>query len=218
MMIRPYSVALLALTLAAPLAWVAPIAAQAPEGLQMRVDRSINPSDPDDVPEVTVRAVPNGIRVATGPAVMLWRDDQRATGNYTLSGRFTLEQPSSHRNYYGLVFGGRNLQSENQWYLYFMVAQTGHFVIINRIDNVNTNSIVSHTENAAVRRPDQSGRSVNDLAVRVSANRIEFVVNGTVVHAVDKTGALLDTNGNYGVRINHQLPGVVVENLTVSPM
>jgi hypothetical protein len=217
-MIRPYSVALLALTLAAPLAWVAPIAAQAPEGLQMRVDRSINPSDPDDVPEVTVRAVPNGIRVATGPAVMLWRDDQRATGNYTLSGRFTLEQPSSHRNYYGLVFGGRNLQSENQWYLYFMVAQTGHFVIINRIDNVNTNSIVSHTENAAVRRPDQSGRSVNDLAVRVSANRIEFVVNGTVVHAVDKTGALLDTNGNYGVRINHQLPGVVVENLTVSPM
>jgi len=218
MMIRPYSVALLALTLAAPLALVPPIAAQAPEGLQMRVDRSTNPTDPDDVPEVTVRAVPNGIRVATGPAVMLWRDEQRATGNYTLSGRFTLEQPSSHRNYYGLVFGGRNLQSENQWYLYFMVAQTGHFVIINRIDNVNTNYIVSHTENAAVRRPDQSGRSVNDLAVRVSANRIEFVVNGTVVHAADKTGALLDTNGNYGVRINHQLPGVVVENLTVSPM
>ena len=184
----------------------------------MRVDSSIDPADPDDVPEVTVRAVPNGIHVATGPAVMLWRDDQRATDNYTLSGRFTLEQPSSHRNYYGLVFGGRNLQSENQWYLYFMVAQTGHFVIINRIDNVNTNSIVSHTENAAVRRPDQSGRSVNDLAVRVSADRIEFVVNGTVVHTADKTGALLDTNGNYGVRINHQLPGVVVENLTVSPM
>jgi hypothetical protein len=184
----------------------------------MRVDRSINPQDPDDVPEVTVRSVPNGIRVATGPAVMLWRDDQRASGNYTLSARFTLEQPSSHRNYYGLVFGGRNLQSENQWYLYFMVAQTGHFTVINRIDNVNTNSIVTHTEHAAVRRPDASGRSVNDLAVRVGATRIEFVVNGTVVHAVDKTGALLDTNGNYGVRINHQLPGVVVENLTVTPM
>jgi hypothetical protein len=184
----------------------------------MRVDRSINPADPDDVPEVQVRAVPNGIRVQTGPAVMLWRDDQRATGNYTLSARFTLEQPSGHRNYYGLVFGGRNLQSENQWYLYFMVAQTGQFTVINRIDNVNTNSLVSHTENAAIRRPDASGRSVNDLAVRVSANRIEFVVNGTVVHAADKTGALLDTNGNYGVRINHVLPGVVVENLTVTPM
>ena len=210
------SALLFALTFAAPLA--SPLAAQAPEGLRMRVDESIDPADPDDVPEVSVRAVPNGIRVQTGPAVMLWRDDQRATGNYTLSGRFTLEQPSSHRNYYGLVFGGRNLQSENQWYLYFMVAQTGHFVVINRIDNVNTNYIVNHTENAAVRRPDASGRSVNDLAVRVGASRIEFVVNGTVVHAMDKTGPLLDTNGNYGVRINHQLPGVVVENLSISPM
>jgi hypothetical protein len=179
-MIRPFSVALLVLSLVAPLAVATPLVAQAPEGLRMRVDRSVNPADPDDVPEVQVTTVPNGIRVATGPAVMLWRDDQRATGNYTLSARFTLEQPSSHRNYYGLVFGGRNLQSENQWYLYFMVAQTGHFVVINRIDNVNTNYIVSHTENAAVRRPDQSGRSVNDLAVRVSADRIEFVVNGTV--------------------------------------
>jgi hypothetical protein len=203
-------------SLAEPLA--VPLVAQAPEGLRVRVDRSIDPADPDDVPDISVRAVPNGIRVTTGPAVMLWRDDQRATGNYTLSARFTLEQPSGHRNYYGLVFGGRNLQSENQWYLYFMVAQTGQFVIINRIDNVNTNSLVSHTENAAIRRPDASGRSVNDLAVRVSANRIEFVVNGTVVHAADKTGALLDTNGNYGVRINHVLPGVVVENLTVTPM
>jgi hypothetical protein len=211
-MIRAFSAALLALSL------VAPASAQAPEGLRMRVDRSINPQDPDDVPEVSVRAVPNGIRVATGPAVMLWRDDQRATGNYTLSGRFTLEQPSSHRNYYGLVFGGRNLASENQWYLYFMVAQTGEFVVINRIDNVNTNYIVSHTAHLAIRRPDASGRSVNDLAVRVGATRIEFVVNGTVVHAVDKTGPLLDTNGNYGVRINHQLPGVVVENIAVAPM
>ena len=211
-MIRLLSALLLALTL------VSPVSAQAPEGLRMRVDRSIDPQDPDDVPEVSVRAVPNGIRVQTGPAVMLWRDDQRATGNYTLSGRFTLEQPSSHRNYYGLIFGGRNLPSENQWYLYFMVAQTGHFVVINRIDNVNTNLLVPHTEHAAVRRPDGSGRSVNDLAVRVGASRIEFVVNGTVVHAMDKTGALLDSNGNYGVRVNHQLPGVVVENLAVAPM
>jgi len=215
-MTRLLSALLSVLTFAAPLA--SPLAAQAPEGIRMRVDRSINPQDPDDVPEVAVRAVPNGIRVQTGPAVMLWRDDQRATGNYTLSARFTLEQPSGHRNYYGLVFGGRNLQSENQWYLYFMVAQTGHFVVINRIDNVNTNYIVNHTENAAIRRPDASGRSVNDLAVRVGANRIEFVVNGTVVHTAEKTGALLDTNGNYGVRINHQLPGVVVENLSVTPM
>ncbi len=211
-MIRALCVVLLALTL------VGPVSAQAPEGLMMRVDRTNDPQDPDNTPEVAVATVPGGFRVTTGPAVMLWEDDQRASGNYTLGGRFTLLEPSSHRNYYGLVFGGRNLTSENQRYLYFMVAQTGHFVVINRIDNVNTNSIVSHTEHAAIRRPGADGRSVNDLAVRVGATRIEFVVNGTVVHAMDKAGALFDTDGLYGVRINHVLPGVVVENLAVAPM
>ena len=123
-MIRALSVVMLAFVFAAP------VASQAPEGIMMRVNRSSNPQDPDDMPEVTITTVGEGFQVSTGPAVMLWREDQRASGNYTLSGRFTLLEPSTHRNYYGLVFGGRNLNSENQWYLYFMVAQTGEFVVI----------------------------------------------------------------------------------------
>jgi hypothetical protein len=211
-MTRSLTTALLALLVAGPLA------AQAPAGLMMRVDRSNNAADPDDVPEVTITTVENGFRVNTGPAVTLWRENQTAQGNFTLSGRFTLVEPSSHRNYYGLIFGGRNLNSENQRYLYFMVAQTGEFVVINRIDNMNTNYIVSHTAHAAVQRPDANGRSVNDLAVRVGANQIEFVVNGTVVHTEAKAGPLADTNGIWGVRINHVLPGVIVENLGVTTM
>ncbi len=211
-MIRALSVILLAF------AFAEPVAAQAPQGVMMRVDRSTNPQDPDDVPEVTINAVGDGFQVNTGPAVMLWQEDQRASGNYTLSGRFTLLEPSSHRNYYGLVFGGRNLVSENQWYLYFMIAQTGEFLVVNRIDNANTNAVVSHTEHSAIQRPDANGRSVNDLAVRVNGDRIEFVVNGTVVHATERSGPLLDTNGLYGVRINHVIPGVLVENLSATGM
>ena len=117
-----------------------------------------------------------------------------------------------------MIFGGRNLNTENQRYLYFMVAQTGVYVIINRIDDTNTNHIQTYTEHPAVQRPDANGRSVNELALRVGAEQIEFVVNGTVVHAAAKAGPLLETNGIWGVRINHVLPGVVVENLSVSPM
>ena len=211
-MIRALSVVLLAFAFAAPLS------AQAPEGVMMRVDQSTNLQDPDDVPEVTITEVGDGLQVGTGPAVTLWQEDQRASGNYTLSGRFTLLEPASHRSPYGLVFGGRNLSSENQWYLYFMVSQTGEFVVINRIDNANTNYIVDHTEHSAVERPDANGRSVNDLAVRIDGDQIEFVVNGTVVHATERSGSLLDTNGVYGVRINHVLPGVLVENLAVTGM
>jgi hypothetical protein len=195
----------------------APLAAQAPEGLMMRVDRSTNAADPDDVPEVEIVTVPDGIQVTTGPAVTLWRPEQTVTGNYTLRGRFTLLAPSSHRNFYGLIFGGRNLESENQRYLYFMVAQTGEFVIIHRIDNANTAQIQTYTAHASVAQPDANGRSVNDLEVRVGASQIEFVVNGAVVHTAQKTGPLMETNGIWGVRINHVLPGVVVENLEVVP-
>ena len=211
-MIRALSVVMLAFVFAAP------VASQAPEGIMMRVNRSSNPQDPDDMPEVTITTVGEGFQVSTGPAVMLWREDQRASGNYTLSGRFTLLDPSTHRNYYGLVFGGRNLNSENQWYLYFMVAQTGEFVVINRIDNANTNYLVSHTEHSEIQRPDANGRSVNDLAVRINGDQIEFVVNGTVVHATERSGSLLDTNGLYGAQIDHVLPGVLVENLSVTGM
>ena len=48
-MIRTLSAAALALLVAAPLA------AQAPDGWQSRVDRSTNAADPDNVPEVTIR-------------------------------------------------------------------------------------------------------------------------------------------------------------------
>jgi len=209
-MIRVLSIALLASVFAGPLA------AQAPADLLMRVDESFASQAPDDVPEVTVTAIGSGFEVRTGPAVTLWQEAQRASGSYTLSGRFTLLEPSSQRHYYGLVFGGRNLSGENQRYLYFMVAETGHFVVIHRIDNANTNDVVTHTEHSAVLRPDANGRSVNELSVRISDDRIEFVVNGTVVHATERSGPLLDTNGIYGVRINHLLPGVLVEDLTVT--
>jgi hypothetical protein len=210
-MIRRFTVAAIALLLAAP------VSAQAPDGLMMRVDRSTNPADPDDVPDVTVTTVANGFQVNTGPAAVLWQADQIATGNYTLSARFTLLEPSSHRNFYGLIFGGRDLEGANQNYLYFMVAQTGEFILIHRANDETTHTIQPATAHASIATPDASGRSVNDLEVRVGANQIDYVVNGAVVHTTPRSGMTANTDGIWGVRINHVLPGVVVENLGVSP-
>ena len=92
-MIRRLTPALLALLVAAPLA------AQTTEGYMMRVDRSTSATHPADVEEVTVTPSANGFQVATGPAVTLWQPEQTARGNYTLRGRFTLLEPSSHRNF-----------------------------------------------------------------------------------------------------------------------
>ena len=94
-MIRRIPLFALALFIAAPLA------AQAPVGLQLRLDHSLNAEDPDDVPNVTVTRSGDGFQVRTGPAVTAWISDNTAMGTYTLSGTFTLLEPSGHVNYYG---------------------------------------------------------------------------------------------------------------------
>ena len=143
----------------------------------------------------------------------MWNPGQTASGNYTLKGRFTLQKPSGHVNYYGLVFGGSSLSEPSQEYLYFLVAQNGTFIVKQRMGEM-VHDVVGRTAHAAVVKPDASGKSVNDLEVRVGADKIDYVVNGQVVHSTAKSG--VKTDGIYGVRINHVIPGVLVEGLTAS--
>jgi hypothetical protein len=63
-----------------------------------------------------------------------------------------------------------------------------------------------------VKRPDETGRSVNTLEVRVGRDQIEYLVNGVVVHTTPRTGMTARTDGLWGVRINHLLD-VHVEGL-----
>ena len=64
--------------------------------------------------------------------------------------------------------------------------------------------------------PDANGRSVNALEVRVGADATDFVVNGVVVFTAPKTGMAAGTNGIWGVRVNHVIPGILVEGLGVT--
>ncbi len=209
-MTRRILMAFLALMIAAPLA------AQTSAGLQLRLDRSTNANDPDDVPTVTVADVGSGFQINTGPAVTAWNPNNTASGRYTLSGTFTLIQPSGHVNYYGLVYGGSGLEGSRQSYLYFLIAQNGTFLVKHRAGNETTHDIQGRTRHAAVVTPDANGRSVNALEVRVGADATDFVVNGVVVFTAPKTGMAAQTDGIWGVRVNHVIPGILVEGLGVT--
>ncbi len=209
-MIRRISLAALALLIAMPLA------AQVPTGLQVRLDRSTNSEDPDDVPDVTVTTSGDGFQVATGPAVVAWNPDNMAMGTYNLKGTFTLLEPSGHVNYYGLVYGGSQLEGSEQSYLYFLVAQNGSFLIKHREGDETTSDIQGRTTHSAVMAADADGRSVNELEVRVGASATDFLVNGVVVHSAPKTGMAGRTDGIWGVRVNHTLPAILVEGLGVT--
>jgi hypothetical protein len=62
---------------------------------------------------------------------------------------------------------------------------------------------VAKAPNAAIKKPDSSGKSTNTLEVRVQADKVDYVVNGTVVGSSPKAG--LTTDGIWGARVNHQL-------------
>ena len=190
---------------------VAPLAAQAPDGLRVRVDESTNAEDPDDTKELRTVAAGKGFRVTGGPAGTFWNPSQTATGNYTARATFTLMKPSGHTNYYGLVIGGRDLDGPRQTYTYFLIAQNGTFQVRQR-DGEGVSTIQGRTPHAAIRQPGANGQSANALEVRVAGDTVSYVVNGTVVHTSPK--ANLRTDGIVGVRVNHLLD-VQVEGIEV---
>ena len=163
-MIRRFSIAAIALLIAIPLS------AQSTDGLRMRVDQSTNANDPDDVPEVTLAAAANGFQVNTGPAVVVWEAENTATGVYDLSATFTLQEPSSHNNYYGLVYGAGDLDGEGQNYMYFLIGQNGSYIVSHRANDETVHSVQGRTAHDAVVTPGGDGTSVNELAVRVGAD------------------------------------------------
>ena len=179
------------------------LAAQAPAGWKIRADGSTNPDDPDRPGSIQFMAMSGGFHAVTPQAGVFWNPANTAAGTYALKGSFTLNKPSSHTNYYGLVFGGANLDGAAQRYTYFLVGQNGTWILKKR-DGNNVSDIVGRTAHAAIRRPDASGKSVNDLEVRVGAATIDYVVNGTVVHTMPKQAAP-STDGIFGFRVNHEL-------------
>jgi hypothetical protein len=185
--------------------------AQAPKGWRLRADRSTSATDPDAPGAIRFTSSGAGFLAVNPQAAVYWSPQNTATGTYTLRGTFTLVKPSDHTNYYGLVFGGSDLEGPKQTYLYFLVAQDGSWLIKQRSGDADTRDVAPRATNAAVRRPDAKGTSTNDLEVRVMADKIDYAVNGTVVHSTPKSGLTARTDGLYGIRVNHRLE-VKVDN------
>jgi hypothetical protein len=181
-----------------------PLLAQSPKGWKVRADRSTSASDPDAAGAIKFVTAGSGFHATTPQAAVFWNPANTMTGNYTLKGTFKLLKPSGNTNYYGLVFGGSELEGANHNYLYFLVAKDGCW-LVKRRNGEATENVVAKTPSDAVKKPDASGVSTNALEVRVLADKLEFAVNGTVVGSAPKTGPAAKTDGIYGIRSNHLL-------------
>ena len=190
------------------------LAAQSPKGWMVRADQSTSASDPDAAGTIKFVTMGSGFHATNPQAAVYWNPVNTATGNYTVKGTFVLQKPSGHTNYYGLIFGGSDLDNAKQSYTYFLVAQDGTWLIKKREGDANTANVAPKTANDAVKKPDATGKSTNALEVRVGADKIDYVVNGTVVNSTPKS-AVARTDGIYGIRVNHLLE-VHIDGLSVT--
>jgi hypothetical protein len=184
---------------------VGPLVAQAPKGWMVRPDRSTSASDPDGAGAIKFVTMGTGFHATNPQAAVFWNPANTIAGAYTLKGTFTLVKPSGHTNYYGLVFGGRDLEGSKQTYTYFLVAQDGTWLVKTRNGDTATADVLPKAANDAVKKPDASGTSTNALEVRVGADKVEYVVNGTVVGSTPKGAQAPKSDGIYGIRVNHLL-------------
>jgi hypothetical protein len=156
-----------------------------------------------------------GLHVTTGPAVILWRAADKATGGYHVEGTFTQTKAPTHAEAYGLIVAGADLTGEGQAYTYLIVRQDGKFSIWQRAGADKPKAVMAWTENAALVKADTAGKATNKLEILVGKDKVTFSVNGKEVHSMPATAGVMD--GVAGLRVNHNLD-VHIEKFGVHKM
>ena len=143
-------------------------------------------------------------RVATGPAHIAYQLGDTASGTYTAATRLhVMNARADHPEAFGLFIGGRNLDTDAQQYTYFLVRGLGEYLVAHR-NGANRTLVKNWTAHPAIPKADSTGKAPDyHLAVRVGADSVRFIVNEQQVAAVPKSA--VSTDGNYGVRVNHNL-------------
>jgi len=157
------------------------------------------------------------LHVTTGPAVTYWNPANKATGNYTVQATFTEPKYmnlNTHPHPYGIVIAGNGMGTATQSYLYCAAYGSGNFIV--RGFGPEPFQMNGRREaNAAVHKAAGPGEPVTqEIALRVKGDRVECIINGTVVAGYEKSalvtaGKLQSTDGVYGLRFAHNTDVIV---------
>ena len=154
--------------------------------------------DPDQADIYFVNMSP-GWHITTGPRAIFYRPDIRAEAPFRATTKIHLFDPKGRNEAFGLFVGGQNLQQHNQTYTYFLLRNSGEYLIKKR-KGADTELVVNWTKAPMmVQYEDTSKSSVaNTLSIEVGETQSHFFVNGEKVHALPNSQ--LDTKGSVGLR------------------
>jgi hypothetical protein len=162
--------------------------------------------------------------VTTGPAVTYWNPKNTAKGNYTV--KATFKEPSymnvnTHPHPYGIVIAGNDMGTDTQSFLYCAAYGNGNFIVRGfGPASFQMNGGRGGTDPAVNKAAAKGSPVEQEIAMIVSADKVECQINGKIVASYDKTalvtdGKLKSTDGVYGFRFAHNTDGIV-SNLTMT--
>ena len=189
-----------------------------PVGWKIRLDHPDHPAvisaDKDEADIWFVNMTP-GWHITTKPAAIFYHPASTASGNFRAETKIFLFDTEGRNEGYGLIFGGEDLEGDDQAYNYFLLRNSGEFLIKNRKGS-ETSVVQGWTSHESIRRWEGADSSTeNVLAVECSDETVTFFVNGSEVASFPR--AEIKTEGIVGLRMNHRV-NVHVGDLTVTPL
>ena len=155
----------------------------------------------------------SALHVTSGPPGIYYNPTTTASGTYTVKATFTQKAKGEHREGYGPIIGGSDLDGEGQRYTYFLLRQDGKFLVKQRV-GLNTKGVVDWSTHDAIKSFGEDGQMKNELAIAVGQDAVRFLING--VEVASRPRAEVDTDGIVGLRVNHNLD-INIEGLTIEP-
>jgi hypothetical protein len=168
------------------------------------------------------------IRVMTGPAVSYWNPANTASGDYTVTAKFTeprYMELNNHPHSYGIIIGANKMGTPDANYLYCVVYGDGKALVrgfggVNPDPTKNGAPLVftlmrDPAANPAVNKAaDKLQPVTNTITWSVKGGKAECLVNDKSIASYDSaqlvgTGKLDSLNGHYGIRVTHNVEVLV---------
>ncbi len=160
-----------------------------PTDWTVRLDRAGSSQD-----EVGFEVMTPGWHLTTGPAGIFYNASITAEGEYRIESTIFLFDPGQrHREAYGILFGGSGLDGAEQAYSYFLIRDTGEFLIKKRVGGATETVVPWTASDAIMKYPGGDEQAKNTLAVASGADTVTFYINGESIASVPRSA--LHTDG-----------------------
>jgi hypothetical protein len=157
----------------------------------------------------------SGFRLMTGAAGLYWNPANVGKGDFSVKATFDeAKQSYNHPHPYGVFIGGKGLDGDQPQALYCAAYRSGNFIVRGFSGGKPFGVVQKPTPNDAVAKGAADAPVKQEVAMRVSGDKVECTVNGTSVWSATKAdvtgaGKLDSTDGITGIRVSHNSDALV---------